>query len=94
VNFNDPRVINVIFVLYGLVELTYTNSGSLSEGKVDVMVSLLFLFLTEPFGVKPVRFRIILGVMVKSSQRNEHTSSFLQNNISSWNFIWPRTLAV
>jgi hypothetical protein len=76
------------------MELTYTDSGYLSEGKVDVMVSLLLRFLTEPFGVKSVRFGIIIGVMVKSRHRYVHPSSFLQNSISSWDFIWLRTLAI
>jgi hypothetical protein len=69
------------------VRLTYTDSGSFSEGKVDVMVSLPLLFLAEPFRVKPLRFRIIFGVMVESSHRYRHANSFLQNSISSWDVI-------
>jgi hypothetical protein len=77
-----------------MVELTYTNSGPLSERKVDKMVSLLLLFLTEPFGVKPLRFGVIFRVMVKSNRRYDDPCSCVQNNVCFWNFIWLRTLAV
>jgi hypothetical protein len=80
--------------IYSGMELTYTNSGPLSEREVDVMVSFLLLFLAEPFGIKSVRVGVIVRVMMKSNHGYDGPNSCVQNNVSFWDFIRLRTLAV
>jgi len=62
-------------------ELTYTYPRTLSEGQIDVVMSLCLFFFIESFWVKSLRIRVILWVIMKCQDRDKRRHSLFQNNV-------------